>query len=166
MALLEAIFEAGKSFDLTWHAADAMGTRRIEAGIFDNGTDLDKGFTPTMAGLEKFVDFTNENFIGRDALLRCSSQRLLFGVMTDSLIPTSNFEVHKNDRIVGKITAGDWSPELKCGIGYVRFFKPDDILESWLHQKVLIKDNTNSLFEAKVVNLPFFDKDKNIPKSS
>ena len=164
LALWDAIFEAGKSFDLTWHAADAMGTRRIEAGIFDNGTDLDKGLTPSMAGLGKFVDFNNKTFIGREALISCNSQRLLFGIMTDTLIPTSNFEVHKNDKIVGKITAGDWSPELNCGIGYVRFYEPTEISETWLHQKVFIKDNSNSFFEAKVVDLPFFDKDKKIPK--
>ena len=46
------------------------------------------------------------------------------------------------------------------------FLSLSDISETWLHQTVLIKDNTNSLFEAKVVDLPFFDKDKNIPKNS
>ena len=60
---------------------------RIEAGIFDNGTDLDKGLTPSMAGLEKFVDFGNETFIGREALISSKPQRLLFGIMTDALIP-------------------------------------------------------------------------------
>ena len=164
LALWDSFFEAGKPFDLSWHAADAMGTRRLEAGILDNGTDIDRGLTPFTAGLEKFVDFQNHSFIGRSALLNSNQKRLLYGIMADSVIPTSNFKVYNNSKIVGKITAGDWSPELKCGIGYVRFEGHNELSEGWLNEKVMIQDNEKCLHEAKVVELPFFDKGKDIPK--
>ena len=65
-----------------------MNIRRIEAGILDSGSDFDSSMTPSEAGLEKFVDFDNVGFIGREALLAPPRGRRLFGVLCRDLIPS------------------------------------------------------------------------------
>ncbi len=164
LAIWDSLFEAGRSYDLSWHAADAMGTRRLEAGILDNGTDLDRELTPFTAGLEKFVDFQNKSFIGRPYLMENREKKLLYGILSDTFIPTSNYEVYKDGKLVGKVTAGDWSPVLDRGIGYVRFFSQSDISNTWLGEMVAVQDGEKNLHHVEVVELPFFDKEKLIPK--
>ena len=46
----------------------------------------------------------------------------------------------------------------------MRFEGHNELSEGWLNEKVMIQDNEKCLHEAKVVELPFFDKGKDIPK--
>ncbi|MEK7873704.1 MAG: glycine cleavage system aminomethyltransferase GcvT, partial [Chloroflexota bacterium] len=47
----------------------ARDTLRLEAGLRLYGQDMDTSTNPIEAGLERFVDFSKTDFIGRDALL-------------------------------------------------------------------------------------------------
>ena len=61
---------------------------------------------------------------------------------------------------IGYITAGVPSPTLQKGIGYVRFYNPDD----WEGKEVEILLPDNSSHKGIIVNLPFYDKEKKIVK--
>ena len=48
----------------------------------------------------------------------------------------------------------------KLGIGYVRFYKPDD----WPGRKLILELVNGDKHSCDIVNLPFFDHDKKIAK--
>ena len=67
-ALWRHLLGAGAPFGLIHASLASVGIRRIEAGILDNGTDMDSRMTPFAAGIGKFVDFAKPGFIGKAAL--------------------------------------------------------------------------------------------------
>ena len=69
-------------------------------------------------------------------------------------------KIIENKKIVGSITAGVNSPTLNCGIGYVRFDFPGE----WVGKKLEIEFSNGSKSSGEVVELPFFDKEKNLLK--
>lgn len=137
-----------------------MGIRRIEAGILDNGTDIDPGLNPFQAGLGKFVDLDAGDFVGRDALLSAGRKPLLLGLTSATTVPVAGMRILHRGRDVGRVTTGAWSPALGRGIGYARFEVEDD----WMGVAVVLKDDSGALSEAKVVALPFYDPEKRIPR--
>ncbi len=164
LALWDHLIEHGQPFGMISGSLESMGIRRIEAGILDNGTDIDPTMTPFEAGLGMFVNFKKESFVGRDALQAADRTRLLFGLVCESGIPGAGFEVHQNGAKVGQMTTGGWSPTLEKGIGYVRFQQPADHPEGWLSQTVTLVDRDGERHAAQVVLLPFYDEEKRIPK--
>ena len=163
-ALWDHLMASGQDFGMTYASAESMGIRRIEAGILDNGTDMDRGMTPFAAGLEAFVDLSKSDFVGRDALTHADRACLLFGLVCDSVTPRAALPVFKGDTQVGQITAGDWSPTLNTGIGYVRFGQIDSVQGNWLGQKLILGDLDGGRHDCEIVSLPFYDGEKKIPR--
>ena len=159
LALWDHLIECGKPYGMEFSAARAMTIRRIEGGIFGNLTDIDTAINPFEAGLEFCVDM-EKNFIGRDALIDKDKRTCLFGLTCKTETPTSGSKVLDGDNIIGHITAGVQSPTLQLGIGYVRFYKP----ENWPGRKLSLRLPNGSTHKANIVNLPFFDQEKNIVK--
>ena len=159
LALWDHLIECGKPYGMEFSAARAMTIRRIEGGIFGNLTDIDTAINPFEAGLEFCVDM-EKNFIGRDALIDKDKRTCLFGLTCKTETPTSGSKVLDGDNIIGHITAGVQSPTLQLGIGYVRFYKP----ENWPGRKLSLRLPNGSTHKANIVNLPFFDREKNIVK--
>ena len=158
LALWDHLMEHGKPHGMELSASRAMTIRRIEGGIFGNLTDIDTTITPFEAGLEFFVNMEKGDFIGRDALLKKDRRPCLFGITCKSETPVSGSKVIDEDKVVGHITAGVPSPTLQVGIGYVRFYKPDD----WPGRELIIKLPNGNSHKGNIVELPFFDRKKNI----
>jgi aminomethyltransferase len=163
-ALWDHLFERGRPYGLEFSSASSMGVRRIEAGILDNGTDIEPDMTPYIAGLEEFVDLSKPDFIGRSALDAADKSCLLFGLVCETTIPMVGMKVFMGDKVAGHMQIGDWSPTLDKGIGYVRFYEPAVGKKSWLGEKVSIVDGKGNHYECEVVSLPFFDAEKRIPR--
>ncbi|MBT6273856.1 MAG: aminomethyl transferase family protein [Chromatiales bacterium] len=158
-ALWDHLFEAGKSFGMEFSAQEAMGIRRLEAGILDNGTDIDTTMTPFEAGLGQFVDLEKPEFVGKDALLAAKRRQLLFGLSCDDATPFAGLEVLAGDSVVGNMTAGAWTPYLQKGIGFVRF-KSDANWDGPLY----LRASDGDLYDCTVSPLPFYDKAKRIAR--
>jgi aminomethyltransferase len=73
-------------------------------------------------------------------------------------------KLFKDNKIVGQMQIGDWSPTLEKGIGYVRFYEPAEGKESWLGETVALADDEGDHHECEIVSLPFFDAEKRIPR--
>lgn len=164
LALWDHLMACGEPYGLATASLASMGLRRIEAGILDNGTDIDTTMTPFEAGLGDFVDFSKGAFIGREALESAERHRLLFGLTSETGVPSAGHAVLIGEQVVGHITAGSWSPTLEKGIGYVRFHAPDEQQMGWLGQAITLRDASENLHPAHVVNLPFYDAEKRIPR--
>ena len=159
-ALWDHLMRHGAPFGMQLSSAESMGIRRLEAGILDNGTDMDRSMTPFDAGLGSFVDFGKASFVGRDALLDADRGCLIFGLTCDDAVPFSGLPVLDGDRPVGRMTAGAWTPFLELGIGFVRFNHHDD----WLGSKLALRDRDGVRHACEIVELPFYDPGKKIPR--
>jgi dimethylglycine dehydrogenase len=91
-------------------------------------SDLESGYTPLEASLDRFVDLKKPRFVGRDALLaehargpRFRFVPLLFDADGDAEAPYCA-QVFQGDTNVGLTTSGVWSHTLKksVALAYVR----------------------------------------------
>ncbi len=164
LALWDHLLESGRPFGMGFGSLESMGIRRIEAGILDNGTDIDTTMTPFEAGLGAFVNFKKDQFVGRDALEAADQTQLLFGLLCDSGTPSSGCELLVEEERVGRFTTGGYSPTLEQGIGYARFDHPSENKGGWLGQNLHWIDKEGLTHSGRVVNLPFYDEEKRIPR--
>ena len=162
LALWDHLIESGKDFGMEVSSTRALTIRRIEGGILGNLTDMDTTMTPFEAGLGQVVDLDKGAFIGQKALINSDKRALLFGFTCESAVPVAGSIVYEKNikEPLGQITAGVPSPTLGLGIGYVRFLIPGDWIGCSL--SICLPDNTTHL--GKIVELPFFDAEKNIVK--
>jgi aminomethyltransferase len=149
-----AIFEAGKEFDIKPVGLGARDTLRLEKGFCLYGNDIDDSTSPLEAGLGWVTKFS-KNFINSEALAsqkEAGLNRKLVGFeMIDRGIPRSHYELcDAAGNKLGEVTSGTQSPTLQKGIGmgYVpaSYSKPDTEIF------VKVRDR---LLKAKTVKLPF-----------
>jgi glycine cleavage system aminomethyltransferase T len=159
-ALWDHLVQAGAPHGMEPASLASMAIRRIEAGILDNGTDFDLSMTPFEAGLGAFVDLEKLNFVGRDALLKAGRSTRIFGIKCPTAAPVYRSEILDGQSTVGHVTAGAWSPYLKMGVGYARF----GTTGAWTGRTLHIRAADGTAVECHITELPFYDKDKLIPK--
>ncbi len=168
--LFERVFQAGEPFGMRVIAPSEA--RRIEAGIFNYGSDIRVEDTPLhVTGLEKYVEWDQPTpFLGRERLEEIRDgnliDRKLVGVeiggapMTDEGALNDLWPLFKGEARLGRITAGAWSPRLGRNIGYawvpIRWEEPGSTFEAVTPRGRL---------PVTVAPLPFVDPAKDIPKS-
>ena len=159
VALWNFLLDRGKESGLIGSDVSSMHIRRIEAGILDYGTDIDQTLNPFEIGLDRLVHFDKSNFIGREALLTTNQKKIrLKGLICDGSSLTRGDRLIDSGKEIGIVSAGSWSPTLGTGIGLIRLFnsKPDNY-------KLKVATSSGE-FDAKVVELPFYDKEKLLTK--
>ena len=108
------------------------------------------------------LHFDKDDFIGKKALVELSkkSGKRLFGIISEKAFKYKSNVYLSNDEVVGYLPASTWSPTLKKYIGYVRF----NYSGKWTDFKVRAESLDDSFIDCEVVELPFYDKDKLIPR--
>jgi glycine cleavage system aminomethyltransferase T len=159
-ALWDHLIAAGVPLGMAFSGLESMGIRRLEAGILDNGTDIDLSMTPYEAGIGAFVDLDKPDFVGRDALAKADQNCLLMGLTCSEAIPLAGSQVLDGNAVVGHMTAGAWSPYLETGIGFVRFHQKGN----WLGRKLNLCTGEGNQHDCEIVSLPFYDAEKKIPR--
>jgi len=98
----------------------ARDTLRLEAGLPLHGHELGPGITPLNAGLGWVVGWDKPSFRGRSALERqreAGVDPVLRGFRSEGRRPPrEGFEVVAGGATVGRLTSGNFSPTLGCGI--------------------------------------------------
>ncbi len=167
--LFERVLAAGRPHGIRVIAPSEA--RRIEAGIFNYGSDMRTTDTPFhISGLERLVELDQAgNFMGKAALRRISEtgvDRKLVGIeiggrpMTDEGALSDFWSVHSGGRAVGRVTAGAWSPRLEKNIGYA--WVPIELAAPGTSLEVA---SSSGPVPATVAALPFVDPRKEIPKA-
>jgi aminomethyltransferase len=160
-ALWEHVTEAGTAFGLVNIGLDPMDTRRIEAAILNNLSDMDSTMTPFAAGLGDFVDLErDDDFFGREALRDADRRTRIYGVSCPTGEPLIGGTVTRDGREVGFVTAAAWSPFLERGIGFVRLHSADDVEP----RSATVVGFDLAEHACELVDLPFYDADKRIPR--
>ena len=83
-----ALRHSGREYGLVDFGSWALDSLRLEKGYHAWGLDIGIEYTPFDAGLDRFVAFDGENFIGRDAVVR-ERQTGSTGGSPDSSLPTA-----------------------------------------------------------------------------
>ena len=153
----DAIFEAGKEFDIKPIGLGARDTLRLEMGFCLYGNDIDDTTSPIEAGLGWITKFTKD-FTNRAAIEAQKTtgvtKKLVGFEMIDRGIPRHDYQIaDASGSIIGKVTSGTQSPSLNkaIGMGYVSTAFASADTEIY----VLIRDKA---VKAKVVKLPFLKK--------
>ena len=124
------------------------------------GSDFDRTMNPYQVGLGPFVDMNKADFIGKVALDNADKRPLLHGIRCAKAEPLILGPAAKGGRAIGHVTAGAWSPYLQCGIGYVRVKDP----AHGPGEKIETIGVDGRTYPAEIIELPFYDKEKKIPR--
>jgi aminomethyltransferase len=135
--LWKAIFEAGKEFGIKPVGLGARDTLRLEMGMCLYGNDID--------GKEKLLK------VKTDGLTR---KLVGFKVTDKKVFPRHGYEIHSNEKKIGVVSSGTFSPVLEIGIGmgYVEIGKAEvgNVIDIIVREKKA---------EAIIVKLPFINKE-------
>jgi aminomethyltransferase len=162
--LWDAIMDAGEEHGIRPIAPNEA--RRIEAGIFNLGSDMTLRDTPFhVLGLERLVEEQPQDYIGKAALERIRSSgvdRKLVGIELDSTDPLPGiagfWPAHHANREVGRVTAAAWSPGLRRNIGYV--WVPLELSEPGHELQV---ESEHGTLGGRTASIPFVDPRKERP---
>ena len=163
--LWDRIMDAGRRYDIRPIAP--CEPRRVEAGIFNYGSDMTITDTPLeVTGMERLVEDQDGDYLGKEALGRLRDRgvrRKLVGVEMDGEPLESEFHeqraAHHGDRQIGPVTVMVWSPRLERNIGYV--WVPIELAEPGT--EIEVDAPGRGRVPARTATLPFIDPHKRIP---
>ena len=161
--LWERILDAGKPYGI--RVTPSSDIRRIEAGIFDWGSDFGLETNPfEVTGLERLVEEQEADYIGKEALERIRREgvsRKLVGIELDGDPvdqPTQHWPAFVNGERVGHVTDACWSPRLEKNIGYV--WVPTELSEPG--NAIDVESETGTM-RGRTAIIPFVDPRKERP---
>ncbi len=166
LQLWDRIIESGRKYNIRPIAPSEI--RRIEAGILNYGSDITLENNPYECDLGWLVDLNKKaDFIGKAALKKIKKEgvkRKLAGVEIHGpqihAWATEFWDVKKDDKKVGHLTALTYSPRLEKNLAYV--WVPIGLAKLGTQLTVVTPAGERG---ATVVKKPFVDPKKDLPKS-
>lgn len=150
--LWDTILDAGAAFGIVPAGLGARDTLRLEAGMMLYGNDIDEDTTPLEAPLGWTVKMETD-FIGRDALLSRKITKRLRGFMVDSRrVARKGDAIYDNDRPIGTVTSGGFSPTLDGPIGYCY------VLPEYAPGAPIIVDIRKKRYGARLTSTRFYKR--------
>jgi len=151
----DAIFEAGKAYNIKPIGLGGRDTLRLEMGFCLYGNDIDDTTSPIEAGLGWITKFSKP-FTNSENLLaqkEAGIQKKLVGFeMIERGIPRHDYEIADAEgNIIGKVTSGTQAPSLQkaIGMGYVAKEFSKEGTEIFINIR-------NTPIKAKIVKFPFY----------
>jgi len=122
VSIWKELLAVGKDLGLVPTGLGARDTLRFEAALPLYGNELSKDITPLEAGLGFFVKLDNDDFIGKEVLVKQKEnglERKIIGFeLLERGIPRHDYDVYSDDKKIGFVTTGYKSPTLKKSIGF------------------------------------------------
>ena len=158
-ALFLELAEKGKEFGFVPVGLGARDTLRLEAGMSLYGNDIDDSHTVLEANLGWILKLKKGDFLGKEVLLKQKeegiSRKLMGFEVVDRGIARHGYPVFIGGKEAGVVTSGTFAPYLKKAIGMA--YLPIEHSEPGKEFQVGIR---NKMVTAKVVELPFYKRDK------
>jgi aminomethyltransferase len=153
------LINEGKKFSLLPCGLGARDSLRLEAGYHLYGNDISETFNPMEADLffPPFIHIDKPVFIGKNALgliKKSEIQKIRVGLiaLNKGPSPRAGLKLYKEDKEIGFITSGGFSPLLNIGIGmgYINpdYSKEDEILNFKVREK---------MHPVQIKKFPLFD---------
>jgi aminomethyltransferase len=156
--LWDALFEAGREFEIEPIGLGARDSLRLEMKMCLYGNDIDETTHPLEAGLGWITKLNKGEFIGRERLLEFKAagmKRKLVGMeIQGNAFPRHGYDILSQDGSkIGQVTSGTVSPALEKGIalGYL----PVELIEIGTEVQIDCRGKT---FPAVVVKTPFYQR--------
>ena len=160
--LWKTLLEQGSTSGATPVGLAARDTLRLEAAMPLYGHELSEQINPVQAGLGLALNLQDRDFVGRDAikLLQADGNSpVRIGLQLDGRrVPRTGQAILHEDRPVGKVTSGTFSPtfERPIAMGYVKR------TASTAGQQLAI-DIRGTPCPATIVSLPFYKRGEHSP---
>ena len=159
--LFELVYDAAEEFNGRVIAPNTI--RTIEGGLLSYGSDFGREHNPFTIGFGRLVDVDQEiDFIGKEALKKIKqngTKEKLVGLELEGdpfTKPPENFwPINDKDKKVGRVSRAYYSPRVGKNIALAIV----DI-EYAYDGTIVSVDSPYGDFESKVVNIPWFQADK------
>ena len=157
--LWDTIWEAGKKFNISPGCPNLID--RIEGGLMSYGNDFTGENNPLECNLEKYCkDGASHDFIGKQALSKIKNEGIkqkMMGIIFDGdpcpSIGQPLQVLSKDNKKIGQITSGIFSPRIKKNIGLSMILK-----EYWnVGESVFIQTLDGEKRNGTITSLPFPD---------
>ena len=157
--LWDTIWEAGKKFNISPGCPNLID--RIEGGLMSYGNDFTRENNPLECNLEKYCkDDVSHDFIGKQALTKIKNEGIkqkMMGIIFDGdPCPATGQPLKvlsKDNKKIGQITSGIFSPRIKKNIGLSMILK-----EYWnVGENVFIQTLDGGKRNGTITSLPFPD---------
>jgi sarcosine oxidase, subunit alpha len=121
LELWRALLEAGREFDIRPFGVEAQRLLRLEKRHVIIGVDTDALTNPFEAGMGWVAKLDKEDFIGRAALRRLTSeqprQNLVGFVMSEAVVPEDGAAILVDGKLAGRVTSVRYSPVNQRAVG-------------------------------------------------
>ncbi|HVG81671.1 MAG TPA: FAD-dependent oxidoreductase [Methylomirabilota bacterium] len=159
VALYEALTEAGKDLGLTPFGMRAMMSLRLEKSFGSWLREFKPDYTPAETGLDRFISFKKNDFIGRDAAMAekpdAPKRRLCTFVVDAADADVWGDEpIWKDRKVVGFVTSGGYAHYVQKSVALG--FLPVDMIREGAEVEIEI---LGDLRRARLVTQPLFDPD-------
>ena len=155
----EQLLAAGADVGAKACGLGARDTLRLEAGMPLYGHELTEEVTPFQAGLNFAVNLENRDFPGRAALLPLQNDTRMprrVGLDFDGKrVPREGYAVTLEDRPVGRVTSGTFSPTFNRPIA-MAYVEPE---LAQIGQELAV-DVRGKAEPCRVVPLPFYRREQ------
>ena len=155
--LWDVIWNAGQKFNISPGCPNLID--RIEAGLLSYGNDFTKENNPLECNLEKYCsERENHEFIGNEALKKIKLEGIkqkMRGILFEGepcLATGKPLSVYsENNKKIGQIASGIYSPRLKKNIGLSMILK-----DYWdIGQKLIVETYDGKKRKGIITTLPF-----------
>ena len=119
IALRRLLLKAGAECGIREFGFNALLSLRLEKGFGIWSAEFTQGYTPGMTGMDRWIDWEKEEFIGQAAAIKerdgnGPAQKLVMLEIDADDADASGYEpVWKNDSLVGFVTSGGYGHTLK-----------------------------------------------------
>ena len=157
--LWDTIWKAGKKFNISPGCPNLID--RIEGGLMSYGNDFTRENNPFECNLEKYCkDDVPHDFIGKQALTKIKNEGIkqkMMGIIFDgNPCPATGQPLKvlsKDNKKIGQITSGIFSPRIKKNIGLSMILK-----EYWnVGENVFVQTLDGGKRNGTITSLPFPD---------
>ena len=154
--LWDKIWKTGQKFNISPGCPNLID--RIEGGLMSYGNDFTKENNPFECNLQKYCNFSDHDFIGKEALNKIKKKKIkqkMCGVIFEGKPYKPNGKLLKvlspKKEIIGGITSGIFSPKYKKNIGLSMILK-----DYWReNQKIIVETFNGKLVNGVITTLPF-----------
>jgi glycine cleavage system T protein (aminomethyltransferase) len=153
--LWNAIFEAGKEFNIKPAGLGARDTLRLEYAFRLYGNDMDETTNTIESGLGWITKPGKGEFNGKEVILKAkenSTRKLVGFVVEDKLVARHGQEVYSGDKKIGIVTSGSLSPVLNKNIGLA--YIENGFNKTGTPVEILIRDKK---VKASIAKTPFLN---------
>lgn len=153
--LWNAIFEAGKEFNIKPIGLGARDTLRLEYAFRLYGNDMDETNNTIEAGLGWITKPDKGDFNGKEAVLdaKVNGKKKLVGfIVDDRMVARHGQEVYSGNEKIGVVTSGSLSPMLNKNIGLA--YIDNGYNKTGSEIEIAVRDKR---IKAKVVKTPFLN---------